>query len=100
MPCQDYGSNWNINNDYEVSVLKTRADMLARIACKAMTELERNGMQDFLLLKDNEVREWWEQHKIDDARAAAEQAEKRRLTKSKKEALAKLSAEERKLLGV
>lgn len=97
MPCQDYGSN---DYSYTDFALKRRADMLARIACKAMTELERQGTQDFLLLRDEEVRVWWEQHKIDDARAADERRRKRQEAKKKKEALAKLSAEERALLGL
>ena len=64
MPCRDYGYEDQARADR-----KKRADMLARIACKAMTELEKHGNADFLLLQDDEVREWWTQHKIDDAAA-------------------------------
>ena len=64
MPCRDYGYE-----EQEAGNRKKRADMLARIACKAMTELERQGVADFLLLQDDEVRKWWTQHKIDDAKA-------------------------------
>lgn len=74
--------------------------MLARLACTAMNELERQGTQDFVLLKNEELRTWWEQHKIDDAAAAAAKVEKARLAKLKKDALAKLSPEERKVLGI
>jgi hypothetical protein len=102
MPCQDYGSNnWAEREDsLAYKRLKERADMLARIACNAMNELERQGTEDFILLKNEELRQWWEQHKIDDAKAAAEKAEKARLAKMKKDALAKLSVEERELLGL
>lgn len=63
MPCRDY------NEIDEQVFARQQRDKLARIACKALTELEDQGVADFLLLKDDEVREWWEQHKIDDARA-------------------------------
>lgn len=67
MPCRDYGYE-----DDERKNRKARCDMLARIACKALTELEKQGNADFLLIQDEEVRTWWEQHKIDDAKAQAE----------------------------
>ena len=63
MPCRDY------RDDDDNRANRERRDMLARIACKAMTELERQGVADFLLLQDDEVREWWTQHKLDDAKA-------------------------------
>ena len=80
MPCQDYSLS-AISHSYQED--KSRRDMLARIACKAMYELEANGMADLLLLRDDEVREWWEQHKIDDAKAAKRKAaaEKRKQIK-------------------
>ena len=63
MPCRDYQA------DDEARNIRTQNDRLARIACKAMQELEDQGVADFLLLRDNEVREWWHQHKKDDERA-------------------------------
>ena len=64
MPCRDYGYE-----EQEAKNRRAHSDMLARIACKALTELEKHGNADFLLLQDDEVREWWTQHKIDDAKA-------------------------------
>ena len=105
MPCQDYDTRWS--NDWDRRAreevkeeMKQHADMLARIACKALTELEDNGIAEVLLLKDDEVREWWAKHKEADAKAKAARAEKARKARIKKEALAKLSDEERKILGV
>jgi len=99
MPCRDYESDdWG-----QVSVnikLKEQADRLARIACKAMTELVKSGKADFLILKDDEVREWWEQHQEADRKAREEKERKQREAKIKKEALAKLTDEEKKLLGI
>lgn len=101
MPCRSYEDDWaEKSNSAEVKKLKKQVDRLARIACKAMTELEKNGMEDFILLQDDEVREWWAQHKIADAKAAAAKAERARVAKVKRDALSKLSDEERKVLGI
>ena len=102
MPCRDYESDaWgNTNSTREVAKLKQQADKLARIACKAMDALEANGVEDFLLLKDNEVREWWAQHKEADRKEKARLAEIERKERVKAEALARLSDEEKELLGL
>jgi hypothetical protein len=102
MPCRDYEDDHRVHDAYdsEIRALKKQNDRLARIACKAMTELEKDGHADFLLLEDDEVRTWWAKHKEADAKAKAEREETARLALVKKEALAKLSAEERKVLGV
>jgi len=111
MPCVDYStSNYSANHyNTDVKKLKTRLDMLARIACKAMDELVKQGKADFLLLEDEEVREWYAQHVEDDRKAEAEAEAKRlrleaaRLEKERKarvreEALSKLTDEEREIL--
>lgn len=102
MPCQSYDDDWRneASNERKINELKRQADKLARIACKALTELEENGLEDLLLLKDDEVRTWWKKHKEDDAREQARLAEIERKERVKQEALAKLSDEERKLLGI
>ena len=44
MPCQSYESNWaHSSSDSDVRRLKKEADKLARIACKALTELIKHG---------------------------------------------------------
>lgn len=101
MPCMSYESNWaSDSNDRDIKRLKNEADKLARIACKAMTELVKSGHADFLVLKDDEVREWWEKHQEADRKAQEAKAEKARRAKVKREALAKLSDEEKKILGI
>jgi hypothetical protein len=101
MPCRDYEDDYRtVNDSREKAELRKQNDRLARIACKAMTALEEAGQEDFLLLKDEEVREWWAKHKEADAKAKAEREEKARIARIKKEALAKLSTEERKALGI
>jgi hypothetical protein len=101
MPCMSYESNWaSDRNDRDIKRLKAEADKLARIACKAMTELVKSGHADFLVLKDDEVREWWEQHQEADRKAQEAKLERARKAKLKKEALAKLTNEEKKVLGI
>ena len=101
MPCQSYDSSWDDGSDArKIRELKKQADMLARIACKALAELENNKIEDMLLLRDDEVRVWWKKHKEDDAREQARVAEAERKKRIKEEALAKLSHEERELLGL
>lgn len=101
MPCQSYDSSWDSGSDQrKIRELKKQADMLARIACKALAELENNEIEDMLLLRDDEVRTWWKKHKEDDAREQARLAEVERKKRIKEEALAKLSTEERELLGL
>jgi len=101
MPCQSYEDDWDRGSDErKIRELKAQCDRLARIACKAMTELERNEVEDLLLLQDDEVRTWWKKHKDDDAREQARIAELLRRERVKEEALARLSAEEREVLGL
>ena len=101
MPCQSYDSSWDSgSNERKIRELKKQADMLARIACKALDELEKNKIEDMLLLRDDEVRTWWKKHKEDDAREQARLAEVERKKRIKEEALAKLSTEEREILGL
>jgi hypothetical protein len=101
MPCQSYDSRWDDGSDTrKIRELKKQCDMLARIACKAMTELEKNEVEDMLILKDDEVRTWWKQHKEDDAREQARLAEIERKERIKAEALASLSDEAKELLGL
>lgn len=101
MPCRDYEDDRAYHDyDSEVRALKKQNDRLARIACKAMTALEELEKEDFLLLKDDEVRTWWLKHKEADAKARAEAEEKARRDRIKKEAIAKLTEEERKILGI
>lgn len=101
MPCMSYESNWaSDSNDRDVKRLKKEADKLARIACKAMTELVKSGHADFLVLKDDEIRDWWEKHQEADRKAQEAQLEKERREQVKKEALAKLSDDEKRVLGI
>lgn len=99
MPCMSY------ERDYEPSVDSTKAlrDKLARIACKAMTELERLDPEN-KLFKDKEAGPWFTQHKIDDAAAKEAERDRRAKAKAAKDAkaaaLAKLTPADKKALGL
>ncbi len=102
MPCQSYDDNWrSYDSDRDkINELKKQADMLARIACKALAELEDNKIEDMLLLRDDEVREWWAKHKEDDRKAKEARESRERRAAIKKAALSKLSEEEKEVLGI
>jgi uncharacterized protein YdaU (DUF1376 family) len=102
MPCRDYWSDGIVSSrsDATEKRLKAQCDKLARIACKAMDALVKDGREDFLLLKDDEVREWWQKHQEEDRRAREEAEAKQRRKEAKEQALAKLSDEEKILLGL
>lgn len=96
MPCMSYDDDPGAS----LREQKKKTDMLARIACKALTELEKDGSADSLLGKDEEVRSWWQAHKIADAKAQAKRLEEEERKRIKEEALAKLSPLEKKVLGI
>ena len=102
MPCRDYTSDDYVTykSDATEKRLKAQADKLARIACKALNALEEMGKEDFLLLKDDEVRAWWAEHKEADRKARAAEEAKRLKKEARERALSKLSDEEKVLLGL
>jgi hypothetical protein len=96
-----YDTNWaRSSGDRDVKALKKEADKLARIACKAIEELIKDGREDFLFLKDDEVRDWWQRHQEADRQAREEAEAKQRRKEAKERALAKLSEEDKILLGL
>jgi hypothetical protein len=97
VPCRDYESDNGYNQREEY---KERCDKLARIACAAMEELVKQGKEDFLVLKNEEVRTWWEEHVKADRKEKARIAEIERKERVRAEALARLSDEEKELLGL
>ncbi len=98
MPCRDYESDYSSN--WRQEEYKRQCDKLARIACAAMEELARQGREDFLVLKNPEVAEWWAEHVKADKAEKARIAEEERRARVKAEALARLTDEEKELLGL
>lgn len=73
---------------------------MENIAIEAMTELEKNGVADLLLLKNDKLRAWWTDYKDYTAAVEAAELEEARRERVKAEALARLSEEEKELLGL
>lgn len=71
-----------------------------RIARKVMIELINVERADFLLLRDDEVRDWWSSINAGILRKIQLHKEKVRLYEIKMQAYNKLSAAERKTLGI
>lgn len=94
MPCMSYEADYTPTDS-----TKSLRDKLARIACKAMTQLERVDPTNSLF-KNKETKEWWTQHKIDDARAMEAKRKEAEAKALRKAALDKLTPEEKKVLGV
>lgn len=101
MPCMSYETNWaHSSSDSDVRRLKKEADKLARIACKAMEELIKHGKADFLVLGDDEVREWWIAHQEADRKEREREARAQKRKEIKEQALARLTEEEKEVLGL
>jgi len=99
MPCRHYESDdWGVSSS--APKLKAELDKMARIACAAMEELVRQGKADFLVLKNEEVRDWWEAHVKADRAEKARIAEEERKARIRQEALDRLTDEEKELLGL
>jgi len=81
-------------------LLKKQCDRLTVFAYIAMDTLEKNGIEDFVLLKNDDLRAWWKGHKEAMAQEAADKAARLRKYELKQQALAKLTPEEREALGV
>jgi hypothetical protein len=71
-----------------------------RIARKVMVELVKAGRSEFLLLRDDEVSKWWGSIVGGIQSKIAKHKERVRLYEIKLQAYNKLSAAERKMLGI
>lgn len=105
MPCLSYEDDSRTGSptqSWQYKELKANNDKLARIACKALFELERVcGSHDLKLVEDDqEVAEWWTAHKEADRKAMEARLRKAHEAVVRKQALDKLSDEEKKILGI
>ena len=69
MPCYDSRDTHSYGVQETRAELQPRIDMLARIACEALTILELNP--DIIKHMSKETRDWWEEHKKFDAERKA-----------------------------
>lgn len=96
-----------LSKDYETSLsrdshhsLKRQCDRLASYAYIAVKHLEDNGIQDFLLIKHDDLREWYNGHKDAILKEQAVREAKQRRIELKERALLKLTDEEKLALGL
>lgn len=80
--------------------LKKKCDQLAGIAHLAMQTLEDNNMADFVLLKHDDIRDWWKERKLEIQRQQAAAEAKVRRAELRERALSRLTDEEKDALGL
>jgi hypothetical protein len=80
--------------------LKQRCDRLTAYLHVALTQLEAEGRADFIFLKHDEIRNWWIERQAAIRAHEEAQSAKQRKAELKLQALAKLSMEERRALGI
>jgi len=100
MPCTDGGAPYDTDNS-----VQERLDKVTRMLCTLANATEDQGfgmINDFGIPRKDakEIREWLAEHnEMDRERREAEESEQRE-AKLKKDALKKLTAAERKALGL
>jgi hypothetical protein len=100
----DYESAWKeaiLDEEYErLQAKKTRPHAGDEMAQRIMDALCENGHGDFLLIRDDEIREWW-QGVVKERAAEQRRADaRRRRAELRENALKKLTEEERRALGI
>lgn len=96
MPCYYTGS---AEGDARLAAREAHEKLtsMTEIACQAMAALES---LDELKLMSAEANEWWQEHKAIDALRKSREVRKREKAEAKKKALAKLSPDEKEVLGL
>lgn len=90
MPCQC--SPWEYENE-----LQEIANRATRASCDMRTIIRRHNLEEELTL---ETRQWILRHDIEDAKRIKEEIKRGERDRVKKEALNKLTLEERRVLGL
>jgi hypothetical protein len=100
MPCQDYGRPSYIDNPET----KQRLDHVTRLLCEVMTKIDREYNDQLFFHAVDGLEQWWTEHQEQDRkrkdREDQEKAAFQRQQALKAGALAKLTPEERKVLGL
>ncbi len=86
---------WYDSRDHDCSEVQSRLNLATEAACAALRDLEAAGLPI-----PNEARKFWHEHKVLDAARTELTERARRTAEKRKQALAKLTPEERAILGV
>ena len=73
---------------------------VTKIAVITISELVNQGKADFLFLRDEEVKDFWDKHLVKIVAIREEKERQRKNDEIRKAALAKLTPEEKRLLGI
>jgi hypothetical protein len=73
---------------------------VTKIAVITISELVNQGKADFLFLRDEEVKDFWDKHLVKIVAIREEKERQRKNDEIRKAALAKLTPEEKRLLGL
>lgn len=93
---KDFTTN-SMDSNYS---LKKKCDQLAGIAHIALQTLEDNGMADFVILKHDDIRDWWTERKLEIQRQQELAEAKARRAELRARALSRLTDEEKEALGL
>ncbi len=91
MPCSDPGAD-----AYENKQLRERLNKVTRYLCTVCNYLEKR----YGCVPSHDVQAWWDQHKKDDQKRLAKEAESLRIEQLKQRAKSKLTKEEREALNI
>jgi len=93
MPCRS-------DDRYDCDSSKPELDKVTRLLCDVCKHLEKGHSASFIFNSPSELSTWWKKHQAEDQkREAVEKAEALKEQK-KRDALNKLTDEEKKLLGI
>ncbi len=84
----------------DARTMKKQCDRLANFAYIAMKHLEDNGIQDFVLLKHDDLAEWWNDHKAALRKDQLLKEAKLRRAEIRERAMSRLTDEEKEALGL
>lgn len=90
MPCMDGGPTRE-----EISRQNQDFEIITKLACRLCKEIEKRGEKVPKFAKD-----WWERHKLADEERKRLEKVKKEKERRKQNALAKLSPEDKKALGL
>lgn len=94
MPCRDWEDGFRTDEGYSAA----KVDKLTRMLCYLCNAVQIN---DGRLIKANkELSDWWKEHRVADAKRRKAEADKLAKQKLKQAALAKLTDEEKRVLGL
>lgn len=94
MPCYDSRSDGSVT----ITEQQICINELTRLLCSACKILEKDYL--YTIRSNKKLNEWWLTHKKVDERREAEETRARLRERRKQEALKKLSADERRILGL